>query len=91
MVVRCRAISSVNFDAVVPFWLAIACKASQNSFSSDTLVFCPLMKIDRLLFAVFVFMASIRRDWPSGCVPVCSVAGTGNLELHQLTGLDFRV
>jgi len=45
-----RAISPTSFAAVVFLYLAISCSASQNSFSSETLVFFPLMRIERLAF-----------------------------------------
>jgi hypothetical protein len=89
-VVRCRAITSASFDAVVPSCFAIACKLSQNSFSSDTLVFCPLIKMERLKTADFLVMA-IHPGPNARLRGQSEGAGAGNLESHQMAGLDFRM
>ena len=43
-----------NLAAVVFLDLAISCNPAQNSVSSETLVFRPLMNIERLMTAVFM-------------------------------------
>ena len=54
-----RSICSTSKGMVVCSWSAISCKPCQNSFSSETLVLCPLMVMERLMTADFLMCSSL--------------------------------
>ena len=63
---RLRSIRSTSIGTVVCSWAAISRKQCQNSFSSYTLVFCPLRVMERLITADFFMCSSwcIKRPRP---------------------------
>jgi hypothetical protein len=71
----------VSFAALVFLYLAISCKAFQNSFSSEMLVFLPLMRIERLMTAVFI--ANFRSDPFVASVGLLPNGGVKRLALRQ--------
>ena len=62
MLLRCRSIFSTSADSATFCSAAISRRASQNSFSNETLVLRPFMNTDLLITAVFIACPCVRPD-----------------------------